>query len=116
MSVEEIKEKIPPLVSDLMVKETDSTWISQGFESIFIAFLIITIVFSVLYFFMKKMPLKSLMEHSINSDIEIVSIKKITRSSNMMVVRWHSNEYLIVEGGQGITVIDKRNIENKIDD
>jgi hypothetical protein len=112
MTVKENQVDLVPLVSELIVKETGSFWFAQGIETILLAMVIIAVVFSILYLFIKKMPFKGLIDQTHMKSIEVLSTKKISRTSNVILIRWNETEYLIVENSQGASVIDKKEAES----
>lgn len=112
MTVKENQVDLVPLVSELIVKETDTFWFAQGIEAILLAMVIIAVVFSILYLFTKKVPFKGLVDPAHMKSIEVISTKKVSRASNAILIRWNNSEYLILESSQGASVIDKKEVES----
>ena len=111
MPTKDSQQDLTPLVSDLIVKESDTLWFSQGLEALLIAVLILAVVFSVLYVLVKKSPINKLTEQATNTNIKILSSQKITRSTSAVVIRWRDSEYLLVEKSQSVKVVDKKEVE-----
>lgn len=95
-----------PNVQDLIVKEGGDSLMMQGIESLVLAIVILGVLVVVINFLLKRSG-KGGFVSAEQDPIKVVYAKKVSRKTTALVIDWQGKEYLVLEAGQGVTLVDQ---------